>query len=68
MQKKRLLDIVRDKICFKYYSFSIERTYIYWIKYFILFHDKKYPIEMGENEIESFLTHLAVEKKISLTT
>jgi len=30
--KKKLLDIVRDKIRFKYYSYSTEITYIHWIK------------------------------------
>ncbi len=68
MQKKRLLDIVRDKIRLKHYSFSTERTYLYWIKYFILFHNKKHPVEMGKVEIEAFLTYLAVEKKVSPNT
>lgn len=68
MKKKKLLDVVRDKIRFKHYSFSTERTYLYWLKYFILFNDKKHPIEMGKIEIELFLTHLAVDKKVSPTT
>jgi len=29
--KKKLLDIVRDKIWFKHYSLSTERTYTHWI-------------------------------------
>ncbi len=68
MQKKRLLDVVRDKIRFKHYSISTERTYLYWLKYFILFHDKKHPIQMGKAQIEQFLTYLAVDKKVSPTT
>ncbi len=64
MQKKKLLDVVRDKIRFKHYSISTERIYLYWLKYFILFHDKKHPIEMGKAWIEDFLTYLAVEKKL----
>ncbi len=66
--KKKLLDIVREKIRFKHYSLSTERTYVYWIKYYILFHNKRHPKEMGKVEIESFLTYLAVEKKVSPTT
>ncbi|MCH9814142.1 MAG: integron integrase [Epsilonproteobacteria bacterium] len=68
MQKKKLLELVRDKIRLKHYSISTERTYLYWIKYFILFHNKKHPVEMGKKEIEQFLTYLAVEKKVSPTT
>ncbi len=68
MQKKKLLDVVRDKIRFKHYSLSTERTYLYWIKYFILYHNKKHPIQMGKSEIEAFLTYLATNKKVSPTT
>ncbi len=66
--KKKLLDIVRDKIRFKHYSYSTEKTYIHWIKHYIFFHDKKHPVEMGKKEIEEYLTHLAVKKKVSPTT
>ena len=68
MQKKKLLDVVRDKIRFKHYSLSTERTYLYWIKYYILYHNKKHPIQMGKSEIEAFLTYLATNKKVSPTT
>lgn len=68
MQKKKLLDVVRDKIRFKHYSLSTERTYLYWIKYFILYHNKRHPIQMGKPEIEQFLTWLATDKKVSPTT
>jgi integron integrase len=66
--KKKLLDIVRDKIRFKHYSLSTEKTYIFWIKHYIFFHHKKHPIEMAKKEIEDFLTFLAVNKKVSPTT
>ena len=67
-KKKKLLDLVRDKIRFKHYSYSTERTYIHWIKQYIFFHNKKHPIEMGKVEIENFLTFLATTKKVSPTT
>lgn len=66
--KKKLLDIVRDKIRFKHYSISTEKTYIFWIKHYIFFHNKRHPIDLGKQEIEDFLTFLAVTKKISPTT
>lgn len=69
MQKgKKLLDIVRDKIRFKHYSYSTEKTYVHWIKHYIFFHNKKHPIDMGKGEIESFLTFLATKKRVSPTT
>ena len=66
--KKKLLDIVRDKIRLIHYSISTERTYIHWIKHYIFFHNKKHPIEMGKIQIEEFLTYLAVEKHVAPTT
>jgi hypothetical protein len=66
--KKKLLDVVRDKIRFKHYSISTEKTYVFWIKYYILFHQKRHPIDLDKKEIEDFLTFLAVTKKVSPTT
>ncbi|ADN09203.1 integron integrase [Sulfurimonas autotrophica] len=66
--KKKLLDIVREKIRFMHYSISTEKTYIHWIKHYILFHNKKHPIDMAKKEIEEFLTFLAVKKQVSPTT
>ncbi len=66
--KKKLLDLVRDKIRFKHYSYSTERTYVHWIKHYIFFHNKKHPIEMGKIEIESYLTKLATKDRVSPTT
>jgi len=66
--KKKLLDIVRDKIRFKHYSYSTERTYVHWIKQYIFFHNKKHPIDMAKREIEEYLTFLATKKKVSPST
>jgi len=66
--KKKLLDLVRDKIRFKHYSYSTEKTYVHWIKQYILFHQKKHPLEMGKIEIETYLTTLATKNRVSPTT
>lgn len=66
--KKKLLDLVRDKIKFKHYSMKTEQSYTGWIKQYIFFHDKKHPLEMGKKEIEEFLTYLAVKRKVSPST
>jgi len=65
---KKLVDVMRDKIRFLYYSISTERTYLHWAKRYILFHNKKHPKEMGKVQIEQFLTHLAIDKNVSPTT
>ncbi len=67
-EKRKLLDIVRDKIRLKHYSIKTEKSYVGWIKQYIIFHNKKHPIEMAKPEIEAFLTHLAVTRKVSPAT
>jgi len=37
--KKKLLDIIREKIRVKHYSLSTERTYVHWIKHYIFYHN-----------------------------
>lgn len=67
-QKVKLLDQVRQKIRLKGYSYQTEKTYVDWIKRFILFHQKRHPSEMGKDEVEAFLTHLAVDKDVAAST
>ncbi len=66
--KPKLLDQVRDVIRLKHYSIRTEQAYVDWIKRYIYFHEKKHPAEMGEKHIASFLTWLAVQKKVSSST
>jgi len=53
-KKPRLFDQVRQKIQALHYNPRTGKTYIGWIKRFILFHGKRHPIEMREKEINSF--------------
>jgi integron integrase len=64
----KLLDQVRQKCRLLHYSLHTERTYISWIKRYVIFHQKKHPSEMGQAEISAFLTHLAVEEGIAAVT
>ena len=59
----KLLDRVRDRIRRKGYAKRTEQAYVHWIKRYILFHGKSHPAEMGKNEVEVFLTSLAVDRK-----
>jgi len=64
----RLLDRVRIAIRTRHYSLRTEEAYVGWIRRFIFFHNKRHPIEMGEPEINSFLSHLAVKDRVSAST
>jgi integron integrase len=68
MEGKRLLDRVRDKIRVKHYSIRTEEAYLHWVKRYVLFHGKRHPLEMSAKEVEAFLSHLAVNGKVSAST
>jgi integron integrase len=65
---KKLLEQVRDAIRLKHYSPRTEDTYTYWLREFILYHNKRHPREMGPHEINQFLVHLASEREVSPST
>lgn len=67
-QPPKLLDRVRHVCRLLHYSIRTEDAYHDWIKRFILFHNKRHPIEMGAAEINQFLTHLAVVGHVAAST
>lgn len=67
-QQPKLLYQVRLSVRAKHYSIRTEEAYVNWIKRFILFHNKRYPREMGAPEINAFLSHLAVVKRVAAST
>jgi integron integrase len=66
--KPRLLNQVRGKLRLLHYAKRTEEAYVDWIYRFILFHGKRHPREMGAPEVETYLTHLAVEGKVAAST
>ena len=66
--KPKHLDQVRLKIRQKHYSKKTEEIYVKWIYDFIVFNQKRHPLTLGVDEIESFLTHLAVNWYVSAST
>jgi integron integrase len=52
----------------RHLSLKTEKAYLHWIRRFILFHGKRHPQQMGETEVNAFLTYLAVKRKVSPST
>lgn len=66
--KPRLLEHVHQCLRTLHYSYRTEQQYLAWIRRFILFSGKRHPADMGATEIEAFLTHLAVDCRVSAST
>jgi len=67
-QGRKLLEQVSDAIRIKHYSSRTEKTYMDWIKRYILFHNKRHPKDMGAEEIQTFIAHLATQKQLAAST
>ena len=64
----RLLDVVRARIRARHYSLRTEKAYVFWIRRFVRFCRMRHPRDLGAPEVEAFLTHLAVDAKVSAST
>jgi len=67
-QKPKLLDRLRAACRVRHCSLRTEEAYAAWVVRFIRFHRLRHPLEMEAQEINAFLTHLAVEGHVSAST
>src|SRR5262245_5259759 len=67
-KEKRLVERLREAIRARHYSLRTEKAYWYWIRYFILFHSKRHPADMGAAEVSAFLSWLATERNVAAAT
>ena len=68
MAQLGLLDRVSNEIRVRHYSLATEKAYISWVKRLIIFHGKRHPAEMKKDDIEAFLSYLAVRRQVSPST
>jgi integron integrase len=63
-----LYEVSREKMRTRHFAYRTEQAYLYWIRRYVNFHNRKHPKEMGSLDVEAFLTHLAVEGHVSAST
>jgi len=64
----RLLERMRQVLRRIHYSYRTEKTYRYWVRYFILWSGKRHPRDMGAAEVTAFLNYLAGERGVAAAT
>lgn len=57
MAASPFLTALREFMMVRRYSRRTIDSYLHWIKYFILFHEKRHPSELGADHVANFLTH-----------
>lgn len=67
-KEKKLLDRYAEALRTLHYSARTEKTYISWVRQYILHHHKRHPREMGAAEINEFITFLANQKNVAAST
>ena len=68
MSRSRFMEQVRTELRTRHYSLRTEKTYLYWIRHFIIFNDKRHPTDMDNGHIERFLNYLATHRRVSAAT
>ena len=68
LQAPRLLDQVRERVRYLHYSLRTEQAYVHWVRAFVRFHRMRHPREMGQPEVEAFLSWLAAERRVAVST
>ncbi len=64
----RLIDRFRAAVRSRHYSRRTEKSYWFWIRFFIFRNAKRHPAEMGAEEVTAFLNWLATERKVAAAT
>lgn len=52
----------------KHYSLRTEKSYLRWIQQYLNYNHHRDPEEMGSKELETFLNHLALDRKVAAST
>jgi len=68
MEKPRLLDQIRDEMNIRKYSKNTIDPYIYWIRTYILFHNKQHPATLGADHVRDFLNYIVKDRRLSASS
>ncbi|WP_193075670.1 integron integrase [Pseudomonas sp. FME51] len=66
--KPRLREQFRSVMRLNHYSIRTEKSYWYWIRYFIRFHGMRHPLELGTSDVNAFLSWLATDRQVAAAT
>jgi hypothetical protein len=65
---KKIEERTHEALKLRHRSYSTEKTYIIWLRQFRSFVRGRHPHSLEGKDLQDFLSHLAVEKKVSAST
>ncbi|MEH0713264.1 integron integrase [Vibrio owensii] len=66
--KSQFLLSVKEHMISRHYAKKTIETYLFWIKRYIVFHQLTHPSKLSEDDVERFLSHLAIDEKVAVKT
>jgi integron integrase len=63
-----LFAVARERMRTRHLALRTEQAYLQWMRRYIEFHNRSHPRRLGAPAVEQFLTHLAVQRKVSSAT
>lgn len=66
--RPKLEQQIRDACRVRHYSLATERAYVHWYKAFVRWAGMKHPATLPGDAVQSWLTHLAVDREVSAST
>lgn len=67
-KQPKLLDQLKNTLRVRHYSLSTEKSYVYWVRFYIRYFKLKHPSALTEQDVSRFLTFLAVQRRVSPST
>src|SRR5690606_37480499 len=68
LTKPRLRDQFRSVMRAHHYSIRTEKSYWYWVRFYLRFHQLRHPLEMGPAQVNQFLSWLATDRQVAAAT
>ncbi len=68
MATSPFLNQIREALRLRGYSIRTEKTYLYWIRFYIRFHQLKHPADLNSEHVVSFLSFLANHRDVAVNT
>ncbi|SUQ02081.1 integrase [Vibrio owensii] len=66
--KSQFLLSVKEHMISRHYAKNTIEAYLFWIKRYIIFHQLAHPSKLSEEDVERFLSHLAIDEKVAVKT
>jgi integron integrase len=64
----KLLERMSVELQSRHYSRRTEKAYLLWVRRYIVFHGLTHPADLSEEDVNAFVTHLAVDEHVSAST